>query len=126
MKIGMKTCIKVALDGNDGTGKSTLARAIANELGGTYVRPFSGRAGKEMLQIAEDGNFSVASSLARKLVDNAVAKNDGCLLVFDRLWMTAFTILPESYWSDWEPLEPTILCWADIETTMNRLHDRKE
>ena len=40
--------------------------------------------------------------------------------------MTAFSVLPEIHWNDWQPLPPTALCWADLETTLARLECRRE
>lgn len=115
-----------ALDGHDGAGKTTLAKSIAQDLGGVYVSPFSGTAGEIMLWSAENGDFEFASRLGRKLFEHALEVRDAPVLIFDRLWMTVFTLVPEAYWRDWEPLTPTMLCWADINTTLSRLGERKE
>jgi thymidylate kinase len=117
----------VALDGNDGSGKTTLAKRIASELKGEYLRPFSGSEGEQMLQSAERGDFDLALRIAHRLVEETLKKSQKSqLLIFDRLWMTVFTLVPEKYWNDWQPLQPTILCWADIDTTMSRLKERNE
>lgn len=121
-----KKRLVLALDGHDGSGKTTLAKYMAEKLGGTYTRPFSGTAGELMLWSAERGDFDFASRLGRKLIERELEVNDANILIFDRAWMTVFTLIPEVYWAEWEPLSPTMLCWADIDTTLSRLGERNE
>jgi deoxyadenosine/deoxycytidine kinase len=114
----------IVLDGHDAAGKTTLAARLAEELGGLHVRPFAGTAGQLMLWSARQGNFAFTSDLARQAVAYTLAENTAPVLVFDRHWMTVFSLLPESYWPAWEPLPPTVLCWANLETTLSRLAAR--
>ena len=115
----------LALDGHDGAGKTTLARRLAAALDAPYVYPFSGAEGSRILAAAESGGHAEAQRLASGLLHRAVA-NPAPVLVFDRHWMTLFTLLPESYWQAWQPLPATMLCWADLQTTMARLDARDE
>ena len=116
----------LVLDGHDGVGKTTLAALLAASLGGVHLRPFAGEAGTRMLATAETGNLRRAAAVARAAVDRTIAACDASVLVCDRHWMTAFTLLPESYWTDWLPLPPTTLCWVDLTTTLDRLAQRGE
>jgi hypothetical protein len=40
--------------------------------------------------------------------------------------MTMFSLLPEKFWSRWEPLPPTALCWAEPEVVLARVTARGE
>ena len=48
--------------------------------------------------------------------------------MFDRHWMTVFSLLPESYWDAgaWQPLPATTLCFADLKHSLARLNKRAE
>jgi deoxyadenosine/deoxycytidine kinase len=116
----------IVLDGHDAAGKTTLAARLAEELGGLHVRPFAGTVGQLMLWSAGQGEFAFTSNLARQAIDYTLAVNQAPLLIFDRHWLTLFSLLPESYWSAWESLPPTVLCWASLETTLSRLAARAE
>lgn len=116
----------LVLDGHDGSGKTALAERLAQSLGGIHVRPYSGITGQLFIWSVERGDYCFAADLALRAVDFALAKNDAPVLIFDRHWMTAFSVLPESYWGAWQPLPPTSLCWAGIETTRARLAVRSD
>ena len=114
----------LALDGHDGAGKSTLASRLAVRLGAVHLRPFSGPVGERMLRAALDGRYARAAVLARGAVARALAAAPGPLVVCDRHWMTAFTLLPEAYREGWAPLPPTALCYAGVAATRARLAAR--
>lgn len=124
MKRGAAKPKVLVLDGHDGSGKTTLATKLAELVEGVHVRPFSGSVGRQFLSSVDRGNFSVAADLARQAVASVLSTAGGRVLVFDRHWMTVFSLLPESYWADWQPLPPTTLCWANLETTLNRVRLR--
>jgi hypothetical protein len=90
------------------------------------VRPFAGPAGRDLLTAAEHGAFEEGAQLAQRLVNQALAAEKSPLLVCDRHWMTVFTLLPEPYWEAWLPLPPTTLCWANLDTTLARLAQRRD
>ena len=115
----------LVLDGHDATGKTTLATCLANAIGARYVRPFAGEAGAQLLQRADQGDFDGVSALAREAVRAATYDASG-VLVFDRHWMTVFSLVSERLWPDWEALPPTLLCWVDLPTTLARLGARDE
>jgi hypothetical protein len=118
--------VHLVLDGHDGAGKTTLAARLAEEVGGVHVRPFGGSLGEQMLGSAERGDFRAAALLARRGIERVLESQPARTLVFDRHWMTLFTLLPESFWSDWLPPPPTTLCWSALDTTRLRLRLRGE
>jgi hypothetical protein len=116
----------IALDGHDGSGKTSLASSLAYALSGLYIRPFAGAVGELLIWAVEVGEFAFASELAQKSVKKVLATDNSPILIFDRHWMTVFTLLPEEYWPAWKPLPHTTLCWANLDTTITRLHMRNE
>jgi len=116
----------LVLDGHDGAGKTTLARSLAHALNATYVYPFRGPRGSDILRTAEAGDFDTAQALARGLLETALDQHAGPLLVLDRHWLTVFTLLPEDYWEAWTPFPATTLCWAELDVTLARLRKRDE
>lgn len=116
----------IVLDGHDGAGKTTLAGLLAETLEGAHLRPFGGKVGSQMLYLAAKGDFTSLSGLARCAVDRMLACTKKSVIIFDRHWMTIFTLIPEKLWIDWLPLPPTTLCWAPLDTTIERLSHRRE
>ena len=117
----------LVLDGHDAAGKTTLARMVADSLGGRYVKPFDGTLGDMIIWLYGRQHFELADGLSRAAVAKmALDNSDASLLVFDRHWMSMFTLLPTSLRKGWFPLPVTILCWADLPTTTQRLSDRGE
>lgn len=118
----------LALDGHDGCGKTTLARSLAQAVGAIYVRPFGGEAGVQLLKYAEEKQYDQVSRYGHQMIQNQINLYPDAVLVFDRHWMTVFSLLPETYWGAprWQPLPPTTLCLADLLTTLQRLGVRDE
>ena len=116
----------LVIDGHDCSGKTTLTKALCQNIGASYVKPFFGEGGELMLAAAEEGRTALAARLARDLVKEASTAAAEPIQVFDRHWMTVFTLLPESHWEPWFPLPPTILCWSNLPTTLERLKRRGE
>ena len=115
----------LALDGHDGGGKTTIARRLAEEIGAAYVRPFGGPGGQKLLDDAAAGRFGEVSRAGKEMVlAQEAARRD--VLVFDRHWMTIFTLVGEEWWREWMPIPPTLLCWASLDTTLQRLGARGE
>lgn len=114
----------LVLDGHDAAGKTTLATMLAKSVGGVHVRPFAGDVGERFVKCVNEGEMSQAADIAKKAIKRALCKVDAPVLVFDRHWMTAFSLLGESYWKAWQPLPATTLCWADLRTTLSRLRCR--
>lgn len=118
--------ILVVFDGHDGAGKSTLAARCAKLVGGIVVKPFGDTLGDHIAWLWGSGRFAEADSLARSSVERIVARGHTQPLVFDRHWVTMFSVLPETYWSSWHPLPRTVVCHASPEVTMARLVARGE
>jgi len=116
----------LALDGHDGAGKTTLGRRLAEALEVPYLRPFGGAGGQRLLADSAGGRFADVSCAAREMVGTALTSVHAPVVVFDRHWMTAFTLVDETWWDAWFPLPPTLLCWADLATTLQRLTRRHE
>ena len=118
----------IALDGHDGSGKTTLAKLLADETGGRYLRPFGGEAGVELLNYAEKKEYNKLSLFGITQINKVISGYSNELLICDRHWLTVFSLLPEEYWDDsaWLPLPPTVLCFAGLDTTLARLGERKE
>jgi hypothetical protein len=115
------------LDGHDAAGKTTLAALLAERTGARLVRPFEGKLGKLIAWSWGRGDFEVADTIARASVRKELASNgDARALVFDRHWLSLFTVLPRRLHDAWQPLPPTVLCWTDVETTCRRLAERGE
>lgn len=117
----------LVLDGHDGSGKTTLAARLAEALGGVHARPLRGSVGELFLWSAERGEGAFASALAQRAVARALERaGDAPVVVFDRHWMTVFSVVHEAEWPAWEPRPRTVLCWADLDATMSRLDARDQ
>jgi hypothetical protein len=117
----------VAFEGHDGSGKTSIAKQVAERLGATYVKPFDGLLGDHIAWCWRQERFELANEVARSAVERQLQLHERDeFLVFDRHWMTMFTVVPRSMWSDWFPLPPAILCWTTVESTRARLLSRGE
>lgn len=117
----------LAVDGHDGSGKTTLARALAMELGAVYVRPFGGLSGTKFLEAAERGRPADAIAIAQAAIaDTMACVGSAEIVVFDRCWMTVFSAIPHGYFDQWQNRIPTLLCWSDLDRTLERLQQRSE
>jgi len=117
----------LALDGHDASGKTTLAKRLAQELDAVYVRPFGGKVGEAMLQASEEGDIAKVWTLACKPLGEALVQNKERILVFDRFLPTILTLCGENMLAYLpEGPIPCILCWSDLPTTLARLGLRDE
>lgn len=116
----------LAIDGHDGAGKTTMATLLAQATGGTYLRPFGGKTGAALLAHAAKKEYQQVADLGKAAIHQLLAANSGDMLIFDRHWMTIFTLIPASYYQDWLPIPPTTLCYAGISATLQRLATRTE
>ena len=117
----------LVLDGHDAAGKTTLARMVADSLGGRYVKPFDGTLGDMIIWLYKQKRFAQVDALSKSSIEKAMLDNsDSSLLVFDRHWMSMFTLFPSCLRERWFPVPFTILCWSDLPTTIKRLSDRGE
>ena len=103
--------IALVLEGFDGSGKSSIAERVANALGGQVVRLFGGTLGGMMLWLAGTSQHRKLDDLAHDAVAMGIARAPaGMPLVFDRHWVTAFHLLPETFHAGWEPRPDTVIC----------------
>ena len=118
----------LALDGHDGSGKTTLAKLFAEQIGGIYIRPFDSDSGPQLLNYADKQDYKNVSLFGKHTIKKYDDAYSGEILVFDRHWMTVFSLLPESYRHDkiWYPLPSTMLCFSNLENTLSRLQVRSE
>jgi len=117
----------IVFDGHDGAGKTTVARRVAEELGGRLVRPFDDEFGPIASRLQRAGDFDALNRSALQSVAKVLdANSNGRPLIFDRHWMSIFTLVPRSYYASWQPLPFTFLCWADLPTTIARIAERAE
>lgn len=117
----------LVLDGHDGAGKTVLAQLLAEHTGGRYVKPFNGSLGDTIAWLYERERFDLTNQIAHVAIEKVYSEHaNEPLLIFDRHWLSMFTVLPEAYYSSWLPLPPTILCWTDVATTCSRLIERGE
>ncbi len=118
--------IIIALDGHDGSGKTTLCKLLAASLGGTYVRPFTVEYGESLIRSAEMKNYHETISIGEEAIREACNNHEGGLLIMDRHWMTVLSLLPKVWHSRWYMFPPVILCWCDLHTTKQRIASRNE
>jgi len=117
---------RIALDGHDGSGKSTMAARLADELGARLVKPFADTLGDHIAWLWGRSQFTDADRLARASIDRFESLHADESVVFDRHWLTMFTVLPEAYWSGWRNRPRTVVFATDPATTMRRLGARGE
>jgi thymidylate kinase len=118
--------LHIVFDGHDGTGKTTLSQQVADYCGGIYVRPFGGQMGLDLIEAYENKDHQLTIELGFKAIERIDSQYQNSILVFDRHWMTVLSLLEPNYWSILVNTPPTILCWADLQNTKNRLSSRPE
>jgi len=118
--------VTVAFDGHDGAGKTTLAKLLVSEIDGVFVRPFANNNGVSLIDAFEKGDNNFTMQLGRSLIQDVYNNHSKKTLVFDRHWMTVLSLIDEKYWANWSYFPQTILCWADLKTTKERLNIRAE
>jgi thymidylate kinase len=117
----------VVFDGHDGCGKSTLARRAAAQIDGQVVKPFGDRLGDHIAWLWRKSRFDEADKLARASIEREMESADPHRpILFDRHWLSMFTVLPEELWHSWHPLPLTVVCHADTDVVVRRLLERGE
>lgn len=122
----MRALDTIVVDGHDGTGKTTLSHGLAGALGGIAVRPFADTLGDHVAWLWRAERYDEAGSLALAAVERVRAVTAARPLVFDRHWLTMFTVLPERHWAAWYPLPPTVVLTAAAPVVASRLAARAE
>ncbi|XYD08028.1 glycosyltransferase [Methylobacterium sp. NMS12] len=120
-KAAQASRIALAVDGLDGSGKSSIARHVAEALGATVLNPFSGQVGAILVHLARTGQHALADDVAHAAVAAAIANAPPGPVVFDRHWFTASQLLSPAYRPGWDPRPFTVMCWADRPTTIARM-----
>ncbi|SRR5579862_33654 len=115
----------IAIEGVDGSGKTSVANQIALRLGGRCVKAFDGETGLRIRSLNEGNDRGAAEALARRAMRETLMRNDDArLLVFDRHWMSILVHISEEFAPNWHPYPPTLLVWADIARVIERLRAR--
>ncbi|MGE5328640.1 MAG: hypothetical protein ACM3KR_03925 [Deltaproteobacteria bacterium] len=118
----MKNPIIIAIDGHDGSGKTTIAHLLSKRINAKYIKPFSDSLGDLIAWLHVKGDNKFLNEIAIAAISKQIEENQGVEhLVFDRHWLSIFTILPEEYYNLWIDKPITILCWADVKTVEERL-----
>lgn len=77
----------IVLDGYDGSGKTTLAKILAQKLGGRYIKSFDNSLGRLIWSLFADREFDLADLVSRIACrKNQETNRDAFCLVFDRHW----------------------------------------
>jgi thymidylate kinase len=115
------------LDGHDGAGKTTLAVALAQRLGGTYRRPFGSDTGHRLMEAAHANDSAGVLAVGHAAIRDALDSADNYPVILDRSWLTVASLAPDDLFrNSWVLWVPTVLCWADLPTTIRRLGQRNE
>jgi len=123
----MKEQIIIAIDGHDGSGKTTISKLLAEAVNGKYVKPFDGDVGELIVWSYKNNKFQFLEDLAFNAIEHIIENNvDKTILVFDRHWISIATLLPSEKIKRYFNKPITFLCWANIDTTLDRLLIRKD
>jgi len=116
----------IAIDGHDGSGKTTVSKLLAETINGKYVKPFSGDTGDLIVWAYKNKKYQFLEDLALNAINFTIDNNSNePILVFDRHWLSIATLLPSNC-VDKLAKPITFLCWANIDTTMDRLFIRND
>jgi thymidylate kinase len=117
----------LALEGPDASGKTSIAQALAERLGGRYVKPFDGNIGLLIRWLHERRDYELANRISLAAVTRVVEQNrDVPWLIFDRHWVSVLAFIPREFAPTWMPPPSTIVCLADKAIISGRLAERGE
>ena len=123
----MKDQLLIAVDGHDGSGKTTISKLLAETIKGKYVKPFSGDVGDLIVWLYMNKNYELLEDLAFNAIQYTIYKNvNEPILVFDRHWLSIASLLPSEKITRQFIKPITFLCWANINTTLERLFIRSD
>jgi len=115
----------LAVEGLDASGKTSIARAVAEELEGTYVKPYVGTVGTLLNWLHLRGEEALVNDIGRAEVARLMeVYAEARCIVFDRHWLSILSVISSHYSDSWFPPPPTIVCVADAATTEERLRRR--
>lgn len=117
----------LALDGHDGSGKTTLTQALVKAKNAQYVRPYAEPFGSALMEAYQKSDFEKILSIAQTAINHALKDIDMSQpMIFDRCWVTVFTVLSSDMRAAWLWRPLTVVIWADLDTTLERLNKRDE
>ena len=76
------------------------------------------------MHAAREGRYGQVLDIARTSVGDILKRNQHELTVFDRMWLTVFTLVPPEMFEEWTWFFPTAVCWANLDATLLRLRAR--
>jgi cytidylate kinase len=113
----------VFLDGHTASGKSTISKLLRDRIGGCIIKPFDDETAFRLLRYHAEGEFAKLDEEARAVLDagpGAGAPTDEPI-IFDRHWVSVAARLPDALQDGWKTLPRSFVCWADLETTLDRV-----
>lgn len=116
----------IVIDGHDASGKTSICKRISEILGYKYIKPFSNSLGDLIAWLITCKNYKLANQIAMSAIDKVLKENPKSNLIFDRHWICMFTLIPDDLKSDWHHIPFSIICWANPEITLTRLHERND
>ncbi len=117
----------VGIDGHDGAGKSTLAALLADRLGVECRRLMAEPHGSALMAAADAGDTAGVIEVGRAAFSATLEADAAGPVILDRSWITVASLVPwETFRGSWDHWVPTVLCWADLDTTLSRLAERSE
>lgn len=115
----------IVIDGHDGTGKTTIAKKLAKELDGVYIKPFDGIIGDIIVWLYERKKYKLLNKISFSILEKCIEENNNAnYLIFDRHWLSIYTLLPSKYYNEEFNFPYTILCTANSKTIIQRLRER--
>lgn len=111
----------IAFDGHDASGKSTLAKRVAEKLGGTYSRPYDQSLGELFVWLFRQGRAGSVAQIAQAALDRFAAVSESLPgpVVCDRHALSALALAGCDSTEVRLP-DHTFLCWTDLPTTLAR------
>ena len=120
----------IAFDGHDGAGKTGIAKDVVSRLeNSVYVKPYDGLLGDYIAWLYRIKSWSLLNETSQHAVQFALSslnKEAYEYAIFDRGWLSIFTILPKEFWVSWEFRPYTVLFWCSPTTVVKRLKERNE
>ncbi|MDH6238317.1 hypothetical protein [Cryobacterium sp. CG_9.6] len=116
----------IGVDGHEGTGKSTIARGAARALHASFHRPFGNERGTLLAHASQAGDTDGVLRVGEAALTTAIHRAGSMRpVVLERSWLTVGSLLPDDvFYERWQLWIPTILCWADLPSTLKRLGHR--
>lgn len=114
------------VEGYDGSGKTSIAKKIAEIIGAKYVHFFAEYGVQydiEPLSVSDDELVA----MTKNALDKALSEEKD--IVLDRGLITPISALPENRWNEFQEYFdkiPVILCYTTLEDTIERLKFRDE